>query len=90
VHQVFFFSVGLATTKMKPFFVSQTHFLEHYHLEKGMALRNAFIEQSGDYYHAKYFMSIQRLFHKSRVIENFPCIDLAAFKAAIESEKKTK
>lgn len=60
------------------------------HLEKGMALRNAFLKQTGDYYQAKYFMSIQRLFHKSRVIEKFTCIDLGAFKIEIEAEKNTK
>jgi Holliday junction resolvase RusA-like endonuclease len=57
------------------------------HLERGMNLRNQVLQQTGDYYQAKLFMSTQRLFHKSRVTDKFPCMELIDFKAIIEKEK---
>jgi Holliday junction resolvase RusA-like endonuclease len=58
------------------------------HLEKSMNLRNAFLKDTGNYYQAKYFMSVQRLFHKSRIVENFTCIELEDFKKEIEADKE--
>lgn len=60
------------------------------HLKKGMYLRNQILQQTGDYYQAKLFMPIQRLFHKSRVIDKFLCMDLEEFKSVIETEKKSQ
>lgn len=57
------------------------------HLERGMNLRNETLSKTGNYYQAKLFMSIQRLFHKSRVFDNFDCIEMTEFRAIIESEK---
>lgn len=59
------------------------------HLEKGMYLRNQILQQTGNYYQAKLFMSIQRLFYKSRVIDKFLCMELEEFKSLIETEKKS-
>jgi Holliday junction resolvase RusA-like endonuclease len=53
------------------------------HLEKGMSLRNEVLRQTGDYYQAKLFMSTQRLFHKSRVIDRYNCIDVEDFKKQV-------
>jgi len=41
------------------------------HLENGMKLRNKILEETKDYYQAKMFMSVQRLFHKSRINESY-------------------
>jgi Holliday junction resolvase RusA-like endonuclease len=57
------------------------------HLERGMNLRNQVLQEFGDYYQAKLFMSTQRLFHKSRVNDNFPLMELLDFKTMIENEK---
>lgn len=58
------------------------------HLEKGIILRNQSLFSTDNYYQAKLFMSTQRLFHKSRVFDNFKCIEMADFKIVIESEKQ--
>ncbi|SFN97851.1 RusA family crossover junction endodeoxyribonuclease [Salegentibacter flavus] len=58
------------------------------HLEKGMALRNEFLKETGDYYQAKFFQSVQRLFHKSRINESFQCVELTTLKNNIEQEKE--
>ena len=53
-----------------------------------MKLRNEVLVATGDYYQAKLFMSTQRVFHKSRVVENYNCIELEDFKINIEKEKE--
>jgi len=49
------------------------------HLRNGIDLKNQILKGNGDYYQAKLFMSIQRIFHKSRVIGNFKCLEMKEF-----------
>lgn len=57
------------------------------HLKHGMNVRNQILKQTGDYYQAKLFMSVQRLFHKSKVISKFTCIELDDIKEIVKDEK---
>lgn len=52
-------------------------------LENGMDLREQILKETEDYYQAKMFMSIQRLFHKSRINANFKIIEKEEFKKLI-------
>lgn len=47
--------------------------------------RTAMLERGDDYYAAKRFMPIQRVFHRSRVTK-FPVVELDALRAALEAE----
>lgn len=49
------------------------------HLENGIELKNAMLAQTGNYYQAKMFTSVQRVFHKSRVCDSFKCMEKDAF-----------
>ena len=44
-------------------------------LENGIKIRNKILEETKDYYQAKMFMSIQRLFHKSRINEAYTLLE---------------
>jgi Holliday junction resolvase RusA-like endonuclease len=54
------------------------------HLENGMNLRNEMLKQTANYYQAKLFMSIQRVFHKSRIYDNYDYIDIKDFKQKLK------
>lgn len=58
------------------------------HLINGMNLKNEILLKTGNYYQAKMFMSVQRVFHKSRIFENFKCLEISEFRAQIELEKE--
>ncbi|WPO78206.1 RusA family crossover junction endodeoxyribonuclease [Flavobacterium sp. KACC 22761] len=49
-------------------------------LEKGMDLRELILKETGDYYQAKMAMSVQRIFHKSRISDAFVIIEKEEFK----------
>jgi Holliday junction resolvase RusA-like endonuclease len=57
------------------------------HLENMMSLRKKMLNETGDYYQAKSVMSIQRIFHKSRINEVFPIMENEEFRKLIEKEK---
>ena len=59
------------------------------HYEKGMKMRDKVLKETGSYYQAKMYMSIQRIFHKSRIFGKYTCIELADFKKEIKLEKQT-
>ncbi len=52
-------------------------------LEKGMNLRELILQETGDYYQAKLAMSIQRIFHKSRINDKFTIIEKEDYKNLI-------
>lgn len=58
------------------------------YLINGMNSKNEILLKSGNYYQAKMFMSVQRVFHKSRIFENFKCLEISEFRAQIEIEKE--
>lgn len=60
------------------------------HLINGMNLKNEILIKTGNYCQAKMFMSIQRIFHKSRIFENFKCLEISEFREQIEIEKKNE
>ncbi|MEL6305953.1 MAG: RusA family crossover junction endodeoxyribonuclease, partial [Bacteroidota bacterium] len=49
------------------------------HFKKMFELRERAFQNSGDYYQAKMFMPIQRIFHKSRINESFRCMEISDF-----------
>ncbi|WKV11806.1 RusA family crossover junction endodeoxyribonuclease [Marivirga harenae] len=54
------------------------------HLKKGFDLKERFMEQTLDYYQAKLFTSVQRVFHKSRVHGHFKTVEFDDFKNQLE------
>jgi len=58
------------------------------HLVTGMNLKNEILLKTGNYYQAKMFMSVQRIFHKSRIFDKYKCLETSEFRAQIELEKK--
>lgn len=54
------------------------------HLTKMTVLKNQILEKTGDYYQAKMFNSVQRVFHKSRIFEDFVTIEYEAFKNQLD------
>jgi Holliday junction resolvase RusA-like endonuclease len=50
-------------------------------------LKNEVLEKTGDYYQAKMFNSIQRVFHKSRIYGDFPSVGFEEFKLQLDLEK---
>ncbi len=57
------------------------------HYVKALELRNEMMSKKLDYYSAKLFMPIQRLFHKSRVFDNYTTFSLEEFRDKIETER---
>jgi len=55
------------------------------HLKKMTDLKSDILEQTGDYYQAKLFNPAQRVFHKSRIIEDFEIKDYEDFKIQLDS-----
>lgn len=55
-------------------------------LEKMANLKTKILEKTGDYYQAKMFNSIQRVFHKSRIFGEFKTIELEDFKNELSDE----
>ncbi len=58
------------------------------HFEAGMKLRDKVLKETGSYYQAKMYMSIQRIFHKSRIFGTYTTFELADFKREIKLEKQ--
>ena len=55
------------------------------HINNMIAKRNERIRRGWDYYQANYFMSVQRVFHRSR-LGRFKVLDLEAFRSELEAE----
>lgn len=66
-----------------PFFANIT-ILEK--IRKMTDLKNEVLQKTGDYYQAKMFNSIQRVFHKSRIYADFPTVGFEEFKLQLELE----
>ena len=56
-------------------------------LEEMMNLREKMLIEAEDYYQAKSVMSIQRIFHKSRINDKFSIMENNEFRELIEKEK---
>jgi Holliday junction resolvase RusA-like endonuclease len=56
-------------------------------IRKMTDLKNEVLEKTGDYYQAKMFNSIQRVFHKSRIYGDFPTVGFEEFKLQLDLEK---
>ncbi len=56
-------------------------------IRKMTDLKNKVLEKTGDYYQAKMFNSIQRVFHKSRIYGDFPTVGFEEFKLQLDLEK---
>lgn len=54
------------------------------HLNKMTELKNQMMKKTGDYYQAKMFNSVQRIFHKSRVAGIYNTIEYDDFKKMLE------
>lgn len=56
------------------------------HLKKMTDLKNQILEKTGDYYQAKLFNSVQRMFHKSRIYEEFDTLEYDDFKSQLNGK----